>query len=167
MMREVYWRTASGSCVNRMMHLDLKLTLADNDLRKVNRMCELAGVAVRYPLLDEEMVAFSGQIPPSSKVKGLKLRYFFKEALRDFLPPETLSKSKHGFGLPFGIWMLNHAGLRELAYDSLDAFQRRGYVKREYLDQLLEQHRTGHATYYGVMIWVVMMLEQWFREHRL
>ena len=160
-MREVYSRTASDSTLNRMLHLDWKQTLADNDLRKVNRMCELAGVEVRYPLLDERMVAFAAMLPPHYKVKGLKLRWFFKEALRDFLPQEILTKSKHGFGLPFGVWMQQHPPLQQLAYDSLAAFRRRGFVKPDYLDHLVAQHRSGHASYYGVMIWVLMMLELW------
>lgn len=164
MLRDVYWRTASDSYIDRMMHLDLKVTLADNDLRKVNRMCELAGVAVHYPLLDEEMVAFAARLPPELKVNGVKLRYFFKKALADFLPPETITKSKHGFGLPFGLWLTTHAPLRDLAYDSLKSFRQRGYVRPEYLDHLVEQHRSGHATYYGVMIWVIMMLEQWMEQ---
>lgn len=167
LMREVYQRSASKSPVNRMMHLDLKQTLADNDLRKVNRMCELAGVEVRYPLLDEAMVEFSAEVPAALKIKGFKLRYFFKEALRDFLPQETITKSKHGFGLPFGLWMNEHAPLRDLACDSLASFKQRGYLKPAYLDHLLEQHRAGHASYYGVMIWVVMMLEQWLQARRL
>lgn len=160
-MREVYSRTASDSTLNRMLHLDWKQTLADNDLRKVNRMCELAGVEVRYPLLDERMVAFAAMLPAHYKVKGLKLRWFFKEALRDFLPQEILTKSKHGFGLPFGVWMQGHPPLQQLAYDSLAAFRRRGFVKPDYLDHLVAQHRSGHASYYGVMIWVLMMLELW------
>ncbi len=160
-MREVYSRTASDSTLNRMLHLDWKQTLADNDLRKVNRMCELAGVEVRYPLLDERMVAFAAMLPPHYKVKGLKLRWFFKEALSDFLPQEILTKSKHGFGLPFGVWMQQHPPLQQLAYDSLAAFRRRGFVKPDYLDHLVAQHRSGHASYYGVMIWVLMMLELW------
>ena len=160
-MREVYSRTASDSTLNRMLHMDCKQTLADNDLRKVNRMCELAGVEVRYPLLDERMVAFAAMLPPHYKVKGLKLRWFFKEALSDFLPQEILTKSKHGFGLPFGVWMQQHPPLQQLAYDSLAAFRRRGFVKPDYLDHLVAQHRSGHASYYGVMIWVLMMLELW------
>ncbi|MDX1250972.1 MAG: asparagine synthase [Gammaproteobacteria bacterium] len=167
LMRDAYQRTASKSPINRMMHLDLKQTLADNDLRKVNRMCELAGVEVRYPLLDEAMVEFSADVPAALKVKGFKLRYFFKEALRDFLPQETITKTKHGFGLPFGLWMNEHAPLRDLACDSLASFKQRGYLKPAYLDHLIEQHRTGHASYYGVMIWVVMMLEQWMQARRL
>ena len=160
-----YGRTDSTSTTNRLLNLDLKFTLADNDLRKVNRMCELAGVAVHYPLLDEDIVAFAAQLPPSLKVKGLKLRYFFKEALKDFLPHETLTKSKQGFGLPFGVWMQTYVPLQELTYDSLKSLRGRGYIRPEYIDSLIEQHRSGHASYYGVMIWVLMMLEQWLQHH--
>ncbi len=165
LLRAEYGRTDSTSSTNRLLNLDLKFTLADNDLRKVNRMCELAGVAVHYPLLDEDIVAFAAQLPPSLKVKGLKLRYFFKEALKDFLPQETLTKSKQGFGLPFGVWMQTYLPLQELTYDSLKSLRERGYIRPEYIDALIEQHRSGHAAYYGVMIWVLMMLEQWLQQH--
>jgi len=165
LLQAEYGRTDSTSTTNRLLNLDLKFTLADNDLRKVNRMCELAGVAVHYPLLDEDIVAFAAQLPPSLKVKGLKLRYFFKEALKDFLPHETLTKSKQGFGLPFGVWMQTYVPLQELTYDSLKSLRGRGYIRPEYIDTLIEQHRSGHASYYGVMIWVLMMLEQWLQQH--
>lgn len=165
--REVFHRTNSRSAVNRMMHLDLKETLADNDLRKVNRMCELAGIEVRYPLLDDALVAFSGRLTPTQKVKGLKLRRFFKDALSDFLPPQTIAKAKHGFGLPFGLWMESDAALRGIANDSLASFKRRGYVKPGYVDRLLQQHQESHASYFGVMIWIVMMLERWLGANEL
>lgn len=167
LLREVYQRTASTSPVNRMMHLDLKFTLADNDLRKVSRMCEVAGVEVRYPLLDEALVEFSGEIPVSLKVKGVKLRYFFKQALKDFLPAETLAKTKHGFGLPFGLWLRDYKPLADLANESLDAFQRRGIVKPGYIRTLQQQHETTHATYFGVMIWVIITLERWLDARKL
>lgn len=166
LQRDAYQRAASRSAVDRMMHLDLKFTLADNDLRKVARMCEAAGVEVRFPLLDDQLVEFSGSVPASLKVKGLKLRWFFKHALRDFLPPEVLAKSKHGFGLPFGLWLREHKPLSDMAHESLDAFARRRIVRPEYIRNVLRQHETAHATYYGVMIWVLMMLEQWLAARK-
>lgn len=165
LLREVYDRTDSHSFINRMLHVDLKFTLADNDLRKVNRTCELGGVAVRYPLLDEALVAFSAELTPDEKVHGQYLRYFFKKSLADFLPREIIDKSKHGFGLPFGLWMQTHPELRELANDSLGMLRKRGIVQPAYIDRLLDQHRGGHASYYGVMIWVLMMLEQWLAQN--
>jgi asparagine synthase (glutamine-hydrolysing) len=159
--REVFRRTTSQSPVNRMMHLDLKETLADNDLRKVNGMCELAGIRVRYPLLDDDLVAFSGRLTPEQKVKGLRLRHFFKESLKDLLPAETIAKTKHGFGLPFGVWMERDERLREIATASLRSFKQRGYLRPDYVERLLQLHEASHAGYYGVMIWIVMMLERW------
>ncbi len=162
LLRETYHRARADSSLNRILFLDLKFTLADNDLRKVNRMGELAGIEVRYPLLDEEMVGFSAQLPASLKVRGFKLRYFFKQALRDFLPAEILAKPKHGFGLPFGLWMNSDDSLRELTENSLSALSRRGIIKPEFILKLQQNHRE-YPSYYGVMIWVLMMLEQWLQ----
>jgi asparagine synthase (glutamine-hydrolysing) len=164
-IRDAYHRADVDSLLKRMLHIDLKITLADNDLRKVNRMCELADIGVRYPMLDERLVEFAARVPSSMLLKRFELRSFYRDALGKFLAPETLDKNKQGFGLPFGVWMVEHQPLKTLAYDSLDSFKKRGYLKPAYLDQLIEQHRTGHASYYGVMIWVLTMLEQWLHTH--
>jgi asparagine synthase (glutamine-hydrolysing) len=166
-LTDVYERTLSDHYINRLMHVDLKFTLADNDLRKVGTMTEAAGVEVRYPLLDDGLVEFANHLPVNYKVRGHKLRWFFKEALRDLLPEKIINKSKHGFGLPFGPWCNEHPPLGELVGDSLSDLGRRGWVKPEYLDYMLRMQREQHASYYGVMIWVMMILEQWLQgnEH--
>jgi len=165
-LREAYGRAASSAPVNRMMHLDLKITLADNDLRKVNQACELAGLAVRYPLLDDRMLAFAASVPAQMHLRRTQLRWFFKRALADFLPPEIIAKPKQGFGLPVGLWMREHRKLRELAGDSLAAFKARGIARPEYIDWVQHRHRSEHASYYGVMLWLLVMLEQWLQQHR-
>ncbi len=55
----------------------MKFTLSDNDLRKVSRMCNAAGIEVRYPLLDEELVDFSCRLPVNYKVRYRRLHWFF------------------------------------------------------------------------------------------
>ena len=158
---EVYERTASDHYLNRMMHLDMKFTLADNDLRKVGTMTEAAGIEVHYPLLDDRLVAFANRLPVDYKVRGQKLRWFFKAALDDLLPEKIINKSKHGFGLPFGVWATQYDPLGELVGDSLSDFKKRGWIRPAYLDHMLAMQRGPHASYYGVMIWVTMMLERW------
>lgn len=164
-LTEVYERTASDHFINRMMHLDMKFTLADNDLRKVGTMTEAAGIEARYPLLDDRMVAFANALPVDFKVRGQALRWFFKEALNDLLPEKIINKSKHGFGLPFGVWSNQHAPLGDLVGDSLSDFKQRGWIQPAYLDHMLTMQRGQHASYYGVMVWVVMMLEQWLQAN--
>jgi asparagine synthase (glutamine-hydrolysing) len=151
--------------LNKMLELDWKYTLADNDLRKVNLMCELAGIGVQYPMLDDDLVDFSTRVPPEMKIHRFRLRHFFKHAMKDFLPPKILGKSKHGFGLPFGIWMKSYKPLRDLAYDSLTDLKKRNFVQSSYLDELIQSHDSVHAHYYGEFIWVLMMLELWLEKH--
>lgn len=162
---EVYQRTASDHYINRMMHLDMKFTLADNDLRKVGTMTEAAGIEPRFPLLDDRMIAFANSLPVSYKVRGQQLRWFFKQALADLLPEKIINKSKHGFGLPFGIWSNQYQPLGNLVGASLDDFKRRGWIQPAYLDHMLAMQQGQHANYYGVMIWVVMILEQWLQAN--
>jgi len=163
--RACYHHISSRAIVNRMMHLDLKITLADNDLRKVNQACELAGVDVRYPLLDERLMDFAASVPPQIQLKDNRLRWFFKQALADFLPPAIIKKQKQGFGLPVGLWLAEYAPLKALADDSLSALRARGIVRPDYIDWLRARHAGQHAGYYGVMLWVLVMLEQWLQAH--
>ena len=163
-LTDKYGKSEAKSLINRMLELDLKVTLADNDLPKVMKACELAGMESAFPFLSNEMVAFSARLTPTQKLNGTQLRYFFKEALRGFLPNEIITKQKHGFGLPFGVWLQNHKPLKQLACDSLNDLKKRQIVRPEFIDTLVGQHLDEHAGYHGTMVWVLMMLEQWFKE---
>jgi asparagine synthase (glutamine-hydrolysing) len=163
-LEQTYSQNAQASLINRMLALDLKVTLADNDLPKVVKSCELAGMEVAFPFLTDEMVAFSARLTAKQKLNGTKLRYFFKEALRGTLPDEIITKQKHGFGLPFGVWLQQHQCLRDLAHDSMSDLKKRNIVRADFIDTLLSTHLAEHAGYHGTMVWVLMMLEQWFKQ---
>jgi len=160
-----YSQAPTKDLLNRMLYLDWKFTLADNDLKKVNRMCQVADIKVHYPMLDEELVEFSTTISSDLKLKGNQLRYFYKQALNDFLPYEIINKSKHGFGLPFGQWLKKSQNLQSLIYDDLTALKQRHILQPAFIDNLIDTHRSGHASYYGSMVWVLAMLEEWFKQH--
>ncbi len=160
--REDYWRPESASTLNRMLYLDWKNTLHDNDLVKVNRMCEMAGVEVCYPLLNRRILDLSCRIPSNEKLRGQKLRWFYKQAMTDFLPERIINKPKHGFGLPFGVWLKDHQPLKQLAYGAINDLKRREFFKSDFLDHAIEMHQSVHAAYYGDLVWMLMMLEFWF-----
>jgi asparagine synthase (glutamine-hydrolysing) len=159
------WATcpSSASLVNKMLAYDWRYTLAENDLPKVVGSARLAGVGVSFPFLDDCILDFSLKLPTSYKLKGLKLRWFFKEALRDFLPDEIITKKKHGFGLPFGPWAVQHAALNKLATVSLHGLADRAIVRREFIETLLKEHLPAHPGFYGEMVWIMTMLEQWLQ----
>lgn len=159
-----YNATNARSLINKMLALDHQFTLADNDLPKVTKMCELAGIEVAFPLLHDDVLTFAAHLAPELKLKGQRLRYFFKEALRDFLPQAIITKQKHGFGLPFGPWLQEHKGLQALVNDSLSSLAKRHIVRPAFLHELTAAKVAEHPGYYGTMVWVLMMLELWFQQ---
>lgn len=166
-MESTYGSAEGHALIDRMLWFDWKYTLADNDLPKVVGATALAGMPVGFPLLDDRLVDFSLRLAPGHKLKGLKLRWFFKEALRDFLPLEILTKKKHGFGLPFGVWTMSHPALKAIALDSLSSLRARGLVRASFLDRLEGNLLPRVPGYYGELVWILMMLEQWHRHQQV
>jgi len=163
LIEHVYRNVHADGVINRMLGRDFQFTLADDDLVKVRGACRLAGVDVAFPFLDDAIVDLSLTLPEDWKVTRKALRPFFKEALSDRLPPEVIGKQKHGFGLPFGVWLSKHRGLRRLASDSLESLAERGIVRKAFLTELLSARLDEHGAYYGTLVWVLMMLEQWLQ----
>ena len=165
-LQQAVWDAAQSQHeIDRHLAYDWRYTLAESDLPKVRSTTAMAGLSVGFPMLDDDLLAFSMRLPPQYKLSRLRLRWFFKEALRGFLPAEILSKKKQGFGLPFGVWAMRHEGLKQLATDSLRSVATRGVVRPEFVKQLLEVRLPEHPHYYGTMVWILMMLEQWLRQH--
>ena len=153
--------------LDRTLAFDWRYTLAENDLPKVCGTTAAGRRRGRLPaarrrlarLLDAAAVA-------DYKLKGLKLRWFFKEALRGFLPDEIIAKKKHGFGLPFGVWA--HAPRRRCTRSRSNrcaAWPARGIVRPEFIRELIERYVPEHPGYYGEMVWILMILEQWLQRH--
>jgi asparagine synthase (glutamine-hydrolysing) len=165
---EGHFRSAvAESDLNRLLYLDVKMTLADNDLRKVLGTAELAGVRARFPLLDYRLAELSGRVPAALKMRGFEKRFIFKEAMREILPHNILYKKKHGFGVPVALWFLQDPRLETLVADVLtdSRTRQRGYFRPAFLDHLLRLHRGKDAHFYGEILWYLVALELWHRQH--
>jgi asparagine synthase (glutamine-hydrolysing) len=162
-----YQKVGAAAPLNRLLYMDLKMCIADNDLFKVNKMAAASGVNVCYPYLDRNLAELTGRIPAGFKVKGFQKRYIFKRAFEKFLPEEILRKKKHGFGLPIARWLRTHAGFREMAHSLLldPSSVQRGLFKPCALEELLRKHDEEKSDFYGTFIWNLMMLELWQRNY--
>lgn len=171
-IRAIIERAESSSDVQRMMHTDLQRTLSDNDLVKVRRMCESAGVDVVFPFLDDRVVEFAAGIPEATMLPEGQLRGFYKSAFRDFLPRETIEKQKHGFGIPSMAWSREVPALRDMLHDKISRFGERGIFRKSYLDSMINSLVANReVTTTDVQLvssaWDVMMLEMWLTSRQL
>jgi len=160
-VEEIYDAALGGDKIQRMMHLDLQLTLADSDLRKVLTSCTIAGIRVRFPMLDDDLACFSATLPANLLAEGGKIRRFYKEALRDFLPQAVIDKPKQGFGLPMFQYVAESLELADFFCDALSDLKGRGFFNAAFLDQLIAEVHEGRPGTHSGIVWDLAVLETW------
>ena len=126
-----YQKVGAAAPLNRLLYMDLKMCIADNDLFKVNQMAAASGVNVCYPYLDRNLAELTGRIPAGSRSRDFKSAISSKEPSKNFFLKRILRKKKHGFGLTIARWLHTHSGFREMARSLLldPSSVQRGFIK--------------------------------------
>ena len=137
--------------------------LTGDMLVKVDRMSMANSLEVRCPLLDHKLAELAARIPHSWKMKNGRGKDILLQAIGDRLPPELLTRSKMGFGVPLALWF--RTTLREFLWDHLTSarFLNRGMVSGEFVKFLLGEHASGRRDN-SHWLWSLLMLELWFRD---
>ncbi|WP_082568765.1 asparagine synthetase B [Rhizobacter sp. Root1221] len=164
--RAIFKEADADADLHRLMYLDLKMTIADNDVVKVVRAAKLAGVQVVFPYLDRDLIDYTGRLPASDKVRGLEKRFLFKMATQEILPEEIRKKKKQGFGLPVSVWMRRGGAFHDMVHDVVlsDKAIGRGYCEPGFVKGLIDRHERG-AWDHASEIYMLLMLELWHREY--
>ena len=148
--------------LNRMLYLEARHFLADHNLNYTDKTGMAAGVEIRVPLIDRELVDFATRIPPAMKQRGAVGKAIFKRAMEPYLPHDVIYRPKTGFGAPLRRWL--HGELREVVADTLGAasLARRGWFEPAAVARLLEQDRAG-ATDAAYTLFAIVCVELWCR----
>ncbi|MGI8508443.1 MAG: asparagine synthase (glutamine-hydrolyzing) [Gemmatimonadaceae bacterium] len=148
--------------VNRMLYLEAKHFLADHNLNYTDKTGMAAGVEVRVPLLDQELVDFAVRIPPAMKQKGATGKAIFKRAMEPYLPHDVIYRPKTGFGAPLRRWL--HNELRERVDDTLSesSLRSRGLFDATAVNRLVQQDRRGQVDA-AYTIFALVCTELWCR----
>jgi asparagine synthase (glutamine-hydrolysing) len=129
--------------IERMLALEQRFFLADHNLPYADKMSMAAGVEVRVPFLDAELVALANRLPPSLKQRGRHGKWILKRAMEPFLPHDVIYREKAGFGAPLRRWIRGE--LAELVADVLapTRLRERGLFDPAAVRDLIEKNRRG------------------------
>ena len=152
----------SKDVVDLVMSTDIKTNLLDDLLVKMDIATMANSLEGRSPFLDHKVMEFAASIPSNMKIKGTRLKYILKKALKNKLPDEILGRGKMGFGVPLDSWFRGE--LKDYSHEMLlsDKCIKRGYFKREALKSILDRHSSGKVNN-GARIWSLLFLELWHR----
>jgi asparagine synthase (glutamine-hydrolysing) len=155
-------------------HFDV--SLPSDMLRKVDMMSMRAGIEVRVPMLDEDLVTLALALPHRLKTDGSIGKLVLRDVARAWLPPRVASHPKHGFTIPLDVMV--RGSFHDAVADLLDVPDSRvgGFLNRALISRWLRQFRGamqgspgGTVSREGLYLRVLMLvsLELWLRDQGL
>jgi asparagine synthase (glutamine-hydrolysing) len=158
---ERYASRAGCNAVDRSLYVDARTCLPDNTLAVADRAASAAGLSLRYPFLDRQMVELAMATPASLKQHGRIWMYAVRRLLAPMLPPRLLPSALRQ--PPRQLWL--PAALTCFVPKMLlgPRFDGRDIVSRPALRQLWNEHLSSRADH-SRRLWALVMLEFWFRD---
>ncbi len=149
--------------LNRQLHADFKLFLADDILVKVDRMSMATSLEARAPFLDKDVIELAFRMPGSVKLRGLRRKHILKRAMADKLPPRILNRRKEGFSIPMKNWL--RSDLRPLMESLLsrERIEGRGLFEWPAVERRLREHLAGQRNH-AHQLFPLMVFERWAEE---
>ena len=154
----------STSALDQILTLEQRFFLADHNLIYTDKMSMAAGVEVRTPFLDLELVEFARGIPDRLKQRGSIGKWVFKKAMEPYLPREIIYRPKSGFGAPLRLWIKND--IREMLRDllSVDSLNKRGLFSAKAVQQLIMDNENGKIDASYTLL-SLLCIEIWCRAY--
>jgi len=155
---------ADSSPLDQMLTLEQRFFLADHNLNYTDKMSMAAGVEVRVPFLDLDLVDFAAKIPNNFKQRGGVGKWVLKKAMEPYLPKDIIYRPKTGFGAPLRTWMQHD--LKEIVGDllSVESLNSRGLFSANNVQKLILENSQGKidASY---TLFSLLCVEIWCREY--
>ncbi len=150
--------------LERMLMLEQRFFLTDHNLIYTDKMSMAAGVEVRVPFLDLDLVDFAARIPLGLKQRGSEGKWVLKKAMEPYLPHEVIYRPKSGFGAPLRRWMRHD--LRQLLGDllSVNSLNRRGLFDPAAVQQLIAANDAGKVDASYTLL-SLLCIEIWCRTY--
>ncbi|MEP7343776.1 MAG: asparagine synthase (glutamine-hydrolyzing) [Gemmatimonadaceae bacterium] len=159
--RDALAHTDARTLLDQLLYADTK-TYMHELLMKQDQMSMAASIESRVPFLEHELVEFAARLPQNLKLRGVTTKYVLREAMRDWLPPEILSRGKMGFPVPVGAWL---RGAYRPVLDEFVTSERalgRGYFAPDEVRRLVASHVGGEQNH-AERLWSLVNLEIWQR----
>ena len=151
----------NASLLNQLLYADMRTYLHEL-LMKQDQMSMAASIESRVPFLDHPLVEFTARLPDRLKLRGTTTKYILRQAMKDALPPEILSRRKMGFPVPVGSWF--RGPYRHVIQDCVlgERAAGRGIFARHAVERIVREHDAGEIDH-SERLWSLVNLELWHR----
>jgi asparagine synthase (glutamine-hydrolysing) len=146
--------------VERMMSLDLRMSMADDLLLYTDKISMHHSLECRVPLLDLELVRFVESCPAAYRVGLARTKIMHKKYAEGVLPKAIVHRKKKGFQSPTKHWFRSAGRIWDTLLDPNARFA--CYFDLKEIEKVLIEHRSGLNR--ERHIFLLLCLHSWMEE---
>jgi asparagine synthase (glutamine-hydrolysing) len=162
---ETFLKAKDADIINQRLYAEMKSTLVDEMLTKVDRMSMAVGLEARVPFLDHHLVEFALKIPGTMKSGETGGKQILKHAMKPYLAPEILHREKWGFNVPLRQWFQKDLVPFVREYLSDSRIRNRGIFNPEIVEDLLDMHISGKRDN-STILFTLLTWEIWCEQFK-
>jgi asparagine synthase (glutamine-hydrolysing) len=154
-------KSDSLELLDQLLASDMKTYLHEL-LMKQDQMSMAASIESRVPFLDHKLVEFAARLPVKMKLRGLTTKHILRQAMRDQLPREILTRRKMGFPVPVGAWLRGRFRHVVDEYVLSSRTMERNIFNSDFVRELAARHNGGEN--HSERLWALINFEIWQRR---
>jgi asparagine synthase (glutamine-hydrolysing) len=139
----------------KLMYFNLKLSLPDDMLVKVDRMSMAYSLEARTPFLDYRLIDFLTHVHKDIKMNHFERKTILRKTIGRRLPKSILLASKRGFGVPLREWFKENSFVGKL--ETLNRIIPKLNIST--ISEIFQLNQEGKRDY-GNFIWMLFILQK-------
>lgn len=147
--------------VNRLLAVDYKTFLVDNNLVKVDRATMSVSLEGREPMLDHRVIEFVSRLNSSFKIRDGVNKWLLKQVVHRYIPKELMHRPKRPFIAPLMVWFREELKEQLNYFLSERALARTGLFDDGPIIRLRDRYLAGEKVNYQ-KLWQVLMFQLWY-----
>lgn len=146
--------------LNKMLAIDFKTFLVDNNLTKVDRATMSVSLEGREPLLDHRIVEFVAQLPSNYKLQNDNRKIILKSIVHKYVPKPIMDRPKMGFVVPIMSWFRNELKELMMHYMNDQRIKDDGLFNISEIKHLRDRFMNGHPENVQ-KLWHILIFQMW------
>ncbi len=149
--------------LSKLLAIDYKTFLVDNNLVKVDRATMHVGLEGREPMLDHRLIEFVAQLPSDLKIRNQTNKYILKKIVHKYIPEALMNRPKMPFIAPLKIWFKDELKEKMQYYLSDEKLKESALFNSAPILKLCNDYLSGRQVNYQ-KIWNLLVFQLWYER---
>jgi asparagine synthase (glutamine-hydrolysing) len=152
----------TSDTIELALFLERSYFLKDHNFAYTDKLSMAAGVEVRVPFLDTDLVEAASRVPSNEKQHGRIGKFILKKVAERYLPHSIIYRPKTGFGAPLRKWLRGDLASYLDNKLSKETITKRGVFDYHAVRKLIEDDRNNIQDN-SYTLYALICIELWYQ----